>query len=165
MKKKNFFVDVIEVIVISVVITFLLFNYVLISVRVNGSSMYPTLKEGDFGYSFVITKNIGINRFDICVVDAENKKLVKRVVGLPTETISYSNNQLYVNGTEVEEDFLNDVFTDDFSITLKDDEYFCMGDNRGISKDSRYYGAFKKDDIVSTHLLIVYPFKDAGFRK
>ena len=164
MKKRSVFIDAIEVIVTAVVITYLLFHFVLISAKVNGSSMYPTLRDGEFGYSFVVTKNMGINRFDICVVDVENKKLVKRVIGLPNEVISYFNNQLYVDGTAIADVVGDDVYTSDFSIMLGEDEYFCLGDNREISRDSRFYGAFKQDKVVSTHLFVIYPFDQFGFK-
>ena len=165
MKKKNILIDAIEIIVTAIIITALLFNFVLISARVNGSSMYPTLLDGDYGYSFVISKNIGIKRFDICVVDVDNKKLVKRVIGLPNETVSFLDNKLYINESQIEDVVNEDVFTSDFSVTLSDNEYFCLGDNREISKDSRFYGSFSKNDIVSTHLFVLYPFDNFGFKK
>ena len=165
MKKKNVFIDALEVIVLAVIITYLLFNFVLISAKVNGASMYPTLQDGEFGYSFVITKNMGINRFDICVVNVENKKLVKRVIGLPNETVSYKDNQLYIDGTPVKDVVDFDVYTSDFEVTLGEDEYYCLGDNREISRDSRYYGAFDKKDVVSTHLFVFYPFDQFGYKK
>lgn len=165
MKKKNIFVDLLEVVVLSVILANLLFHFVLISAKVNGTSMYPNLKDGDFGYSFILTRNIRINRFDICVIKVGDKNLVKRVVGLPGETLVYSDGKLYVNGTYVEEAFLKDVETSDFDVVLNDDEYFCLGDNRPVSRDSRSYGAFKDEDIISTHLMIVYPLADFGFKK
>ena len=133
--------------------------------------MEPVLKNDDFGYSFIITKAISINRFDIVVINVSDnsnneKLLVKRVVGLPGETISYVDNKLYVNGEYVAEDFLiNNPKTSDFTMELDDDEYCCLGDNRSVSRDSRFYGAFKKDKIVSSHLFILYPFNKFGFKK
>lgn len=164
MKKKNVFIDALEVIALALIITYLLFTFVLISAKVNGASMYPTLQDGEFGYSFVITKNMGINRFDICVVNVENKKLVKRVIGLPNETVSYKDNQLYIDGTPVKDVVDFDVYTSDFEVTLGEDEYYCLGDNREISRDSRYYGSFNKEDIVSTHLFVFYPFDQFGYK-
>lgn len=136
---------------------------------VEGTSMYPILQDNDFGYSFIISKNLGINRFDIAVIKIEDplneKLLVKRVIGLPNEKVTYKDNELYINDTLIDEDFLgDDIYTNDFEIVLNDDEYCCLGDNRNVSRDSRYYGAFKKDNIVSTHLLVLYPFKDFGLK-
>lgn len=129
--------------------------------------MYPTLHDGDRGFSFIITRNINIERFDICVVDGDDIDylLVKRVIGLPGETIEYIDNKLYVNGEYIEEDFLSqEVNTYDFSITLGENEYYCLGDNRENSNDSRHYGAFKKEEIKSTKFFIYYPFSDFGAR-
>lgn len=129
--------------------------------------MYPTLHDGDRGFSFIITRNINIERFDICVIDPDNIDylLVKRVIGLPGETIEYIDNKLYVNGQYIEEDFLNDdVYTNDFKVTLNENEYYCLGDNRGNSNDSRFYGAFLKEEIKSTKFFIYYPFNDFGVR-
>ena len=50
-------------------------------------------------------------------------------------------------------------------VVLNDDEYYCLGDNRPVSRDSRYYGAFSKKDIISTHLFILSPFKNFGYKK
>ena len=166
-KKDSFLKDIIETIIAVILICFILVKFVMIPCQVEGKSMIPTLAEGDHCYSFIITRNIGIHRFDICVVnvDDEDKLLVKRIIGLPNETIEFYDNKLYVNGEYVSENFLHDTNTKDFEITLGDDEYFCMGDNRDISKDSRFYGPFKESDIVSTNIFVLYPFDRFGVKK
>ncbi len=167
----SFLKELIQQVLIALVLFFVLINFVLIPCEVDGTSMYPTLQEGDFGYSFIITRSIAINRFDIVVIkvksdDEEEKLLVKRVVGMPGEKIAYISNKLYVNDVYVEEPFLNDdVVTGDLEKVLSDDEYFCLGDNRSVSRDSRYYGGFDKKQIVSSHIFVVNPFKDLGFKK
>ena len=167
---KKLIKDLLESLVLSLVIVFILLKFVFIPCVVEGSSMEPILKNDDFGYSFIISKSISINRFDIVVINvSENnneKLLVKRVIGLPGETISYVDNKLYVNGEYVEENFLiNHPTTSDFTMSLGEGEYCCLGDNRGVSRDSRFYGAFKKDDIVSSHIFILYPFNEFGYKK
>lgn len=170
MEKKNSFIkDLLEVVISVAIITFLLVNYVIMPCEVNGSSMYPTLKENDRTYSFIITRKFGIKRFDICVIETQNdgneRLLVKRVIGMPNETIVYINNKLYIDGAYYEEPFLDDVYTEDFSITLGEDEYYCLGDNREISNDSRSYGPFSKNSILNSHIFIFYPFNRVGFHK
>ena len=167
-KAKSFLKETIETLLISGVILFILLKFFIYPCRVDGTSMYPTLHDNDIGHSFIITKNIGVNRFDICVIklnDEYGKKIVKRVIGMPNETIEYKDNVLYIDGVKYEEDYLKDVTTNDFSVKLNDDEYFCLGDNRNNSKDSRYYGAFSKDMIISTHVLVLYPFNNFGVKK
>ena len=81
------------------------------------------------------------------------------------DRIAYINNMLFINGEYVEEDFLSDdVYTNDFEITLGENEYFCLGDNRPVSKDSRYYGTFSKEEIKSTHFFVYYPFNRIGVK-
>ncbi len=164
---KSIVIDVLETIIISAIIVFIIMQFVFISVKVEGTSMEPNLNDGDFGFSFVISKNMGINRFDIVVIDSEKSqnRLVKRVIGLPNETIEYYDNVLYVNGEAVEEEFLDEnTLTPDFTYTLKDDEYFVLGDNREVSKDSRYYGTFSLDDFVSSHVFVIWPFSHFGMK-
>ena len=165
-QKKSLLRDILEVLIAVALITFVLVKFVLIPVQVDGSSMVPTLVDTDRGYSFILAKAFGIKRFDICVIDVgEGKLLVKRLIGLPGEALEFKEDHLYVNGEVLEEDFLGeDVHTEDFSITLGEDEYFFMGDNRSHSRDSRYYGPFHKEDIKASHVFILFPFDRMGFR-
>ena len=164
-KIKKVIKDILEIVFSAVIISVILLKFFFISVEVEGTSMSPVLYPEDKGISFVITKNIGVNRFDTVVVDIGNKLLVKRVIGMPNDTIEYKNNVLYINGNKQEEDFLQDTITDDFKVELQNDEYYCLGDNRKVSKDSRFYGAFRYEDFKATHVLVLYPFKNFGFVK
>lgn len=159
--------DIVEVLLVSAIVVFVCFKFLFISSLVVGSSMYPTLNDGDRGLSFIITRNIEIKRFDICVIDTDqdDKLIVKRVIGLPFDTVEYKDNELYINGEKYEEPYLIDKYTDDLSITLGEDEYFCLGDNREISKDSRFYGPFKADQVKSTKFLRIYPMNEFGIVK
>ena len=97
MFKKEFITETIKTVLIAFVLAFLLIKFIMVPCVVEGTSMYPILQENDFGYSFIITRNIKIDRFDIVVIqvgDEENSKLlVKRVIGLPNETITYTDNK------------------------------------------------------------------------
>ncbi len=148
-------------------------NFILRPIQVKGSSMYPTLTSGSLGVSNLLGYRMdGVERFDIVIIYVQDKNeyLVKRCVGLPGETVSYSNQTLYINGEAVEEPFFDesytstyDVFMEDMAeITLGDDEYFCLGDNRPHSTDSRVYGPFRKDEIVSKGVFIFFPFSGFG---
>ena len=169
MKKKSLLKDILDVVLGVAIISFILLKFILIPCEVNGTSMYPTLKDEDRGYSFIITRKLGINRFDICVIDplsvTEEKLLVKRVIGMPNETIEYKDNILYIDGVAYDETYLHDVVTQDFKVKLGNDEYYCLGDNREVSKDSRYYGPFTSEEIVATKLFVFYPFENLGVKK
>jgi len=131
-------------------------------INVNGSSMSTTLKDGDIMLLNKIGLKKGINRFDIVVVKNDGSYLIKRVVGLPNETLSYKDEKLYINGKVVEDKY-NLNFTGDIEpIEIGNNEYFVMGDNRNISKDSRMIGTIKKDRIIGKTNFVIYPFNKFG---
>ena len=148
---------------------FSLVKYYVICVAVVlllSTSMNPTLENFDFALSNRLSIVLGgeIERFDIVVVQSEEGEIVKRVVGIPGDTISYVNGVLSVNGTQIEEDYIIDdpkkhhADMDVYEVTLGPDEYFLMGDNRTGSTDSRYFGPFHRSDIISKDLLVLFPF-------
>ena len=156
-----------EIIVyISIILAIVLIRtFIVTPVRVNGTSMHPTLKDGEI----MILNKIDyvfndIERFDIVVVKTDHNKLIKRVIGLPGETLKYENNTLYIDGEEIEEPYLKEP-TEDFNIEelnyekLPEDCYFVMGDNRDNSNDSRLLGCIPKKDIEGSSSLVIYPFK------
>ena len=160
---------------ISLAAVLIVVNFIFRPIQVKGSSMYPTLSGGQFGVSNLIGYTTsGVKRFDIVIIymDDKNEYLVKRCVGLPGETISYQEGILYVNGEPVEENFFDesyvssfDVFMEDLDeITLGENEYFCLGDNRPHSTDSRYYGPFTDEQIISKGVFIFYPFSSFGVK-
>lgn len=164
-RKKQIISDLI-VVVVAIIVFLIINNFVCSFINVEGHSMDNTLHEKDKAISFYYDLD-NINRFDIVVIDRDNeKRLIKRVIGLPGETIEYKENKLYINGSFVSEDFLEpNTVTDDLIITLKDNEYYCLGDNRSVSIDSRAHGPFIKNEIKSSHLFIIYPFNKIGFIK
>ena len=169
-KKNSLLKDIIEILIGAAIISLILVNFILKPYKVNGTSMHPTLKDGDFGYSFIITKKLGINRFDTVVIEVNTtdveKLLVKRVIGMPNETVEIKNNKLFINGEYIEQTFIKpDVYTEDLYYVLGEDEYYCLGDNRPVSRDSRYYGPFLEKDIISTHLLVLWPITSFGVQK
>lgn len=136
--------------------------FVVGTVRVNGNSMYPTLKNNDImilnkiSYYF---KNI--ERFDIVVVKYEEHYIIKRVIGLPGEVVEYKDNKLYIDGRKIKDRY-NSVNQEDFIKNLDKDEYFVMGDNRGDSLDSRIVGPIDKKDIMGNSEFMIFPFSRFG---
>ena len=129
--------------------------------------MYPTLKDGEILLLKKYDKSI--ERFDIVVVNIGKTKIVKRVIGLPGETIEYKNNKLYVNNKEIEEEFLNaEIKTSDFDLEkliidkIPENYYFVVGDNRNDSTDSRILGVISKEDIVGVTNFSIFPFDRFG---
>ncbi len=170
---KKVIMTIIEFIVICLVTSFV-FKGVIMPVKVEGLSMYPTLMEDDL--IFMSRLNINkkqIQRFDIVTIDCKQlgKVIIKRIIGLPGETIIYKNDCLYINGKYIKEGYLDKLyiknvkkryntlyFTNDFEITIGQNEIFVLGDNRVNSLDSRELGCFKIKDILSKKGIVLFPF-------
>ena len=131
-------------------------------IRVNGSSMYPTLQDKEFMILNKIGLQKGINRFDIVVVESNGKYIIKRVIGLPGESVMYSNNKLYINGKVIEDNYSKSETENFENVILKDNEYFVMGDNREVSKDSRVIGPVNIKNIKGKTNLVIFPFNKIG---
>lgn len=147
-----------------VIAVILIRSFIMTPALVNGSSMDDTLKDGQLVILNKLVYRVkDINRFDIVVVKnyEGNDKIIKRVIGLPNETIEYKDNKLYINDYLVEVDFKYKD-TSDFKVTTGDGEYFVMGDNRPVSKDSRMLGSFKKSEILGKVTIRLFPFNKIG---
>lgn len=147
--------------IIIVVVVLLVRSFIVTPGLVNGSSMEPTLHNNELVLINKIGLNKGIDRYDIVVVKYENSTIIKRVIGLPYETVEYINDTLYIDGEEVNTkvDF---EYTKDFKLTAGKNEYIVLGDNRNISKDSRIIGPVKERDIIGKVDLVLFPFSKFG---
>ena len=154
--KKNYIKEFLPYFMIILVVV-LIKTFVVSPIRVNGASMDPTLNDKDIMLLDEISYRFSdIERFDIVVVKEEDEYLIKRVIGLPGETVEYKNDKLYIDGKYVKEDFKHKE-TFDFSTTLGKDEYFIMGDNRTNSTDSRVFGPISRDKIMGKTSLTILP--------
>lgn len=142
-------------------------TFIITPVRVNGLSMYNTLNNGEIMLlNKIHYKFNDIKRFDIVVVKTDDDKIIKRIIGLPGETVKVENDKLYIDGKEVKDPYAYEN-TSDFSINgkLPKDCYFVMGDNRNNSADSRMIGCVDKKQIKGKTKLVIFPFKSIGTRK
>lgn len=153
--------------IIIIIIVVLIRTFIITPVQVDGMSMYPTLDDNEILLLKKYDKNY--RRFDIVVFDYEGSRLIKRIVGLPGDTVEYRNNKLYINGKYIKEDFLPKYQeTYDFNLAklgitkVPKDHYFVMGDNRTNSTDSRIIGPISKDQIDGTTNFALFPFSDFG---
>jgi len=147
-------------IIVLVVVT--IRTFIITPIMVQGESMVPTLDGGEL---MLLKKyDTDYKRFDIVVINksVEGDNLIKRVIGLPGETIRVRNNTLYINDRVVEDKYAYGDTGNFQEITLGKDEYFLMGDNREISKDSRTLGVIKKKEIEGTVGIIIFPFNKFG---
>lgn len=156
---------------IIILVIIIIRSFIVTPVRVNGDSMDTTLKNGQIMILNKLKYTLkDIERFDIVVVNFNDDKLIKRVIGLPGETLKYEDGILYINDKQVDEYFKNQE-TKDFNITtlgyetIPEDCYIVLGDNRGDSLDSRILGCIDKKDILGEANLVLYPFSDFGIKK
>ena len=156
-------------ILVAVLAAFLMTHFGLEKTTMMGESMNPTLKDGD---KILVNKMIyritSPKRNDVIVFCQTGKEHdyynVKRVVGLPGETVLIQNGQLYINGEAVKEKVKVDEMKNgglaDEELVLDDNEYFVLGDNRNKSEDSRFanVGTVVKADIVGQAWVRLNPF-------
>lgn len=159
-----------EIIIYALVIiaALLIRTYIMTPIIVNGESMENTLHNNDLMILDKLSYHLGeIKRFDIIVIEREDDYIIKRVIGLPGETVEYRDNQLYINEQSIKEDFMHER-TYDFKLsdidveTIPEDMYFVMGDNRTNSTDSRYIGLIPKNKIWGKTSFIIFPFNRWG---
>lgn len=144
---------------IILVMVIIIRTFVVTPIKVNGSSMYNTLD----GKEIMLLWKLGnLERFDIVVAKTAEDTLIKRLYALPGESIECRNGKIYINDQEIDDTYAFGE-TDDFTkVTLKENEYFLMGDNRLVSLDSRRIGPIKKEQIEGTTDFIIFPFSKFG---
>ena len=172
-KEKSFLVEVIEIIVIAAVLAFALRTFVIESFWVPSGSMLPTIQLNDRVWVTKFSYKIGEpERGDVVVfrppaeahAAANEKYFIKRLIGLPGETVEFKDNRLYIDGELVEEDYLgDDVYTDNLGpFKVGEDCYFFCGDNRTGSYDSRAWGDVERDNLVGQAQCIYWPLARIG---
>ena len=159
---KDTFRELIPYVVVILVVV-LIRTFLVTPIKVNGTSMNDTLQHGDTMILNKIGMKInGIKRFDIVVIETADSYLIKRVIGMPGESIEYKDGKLYINDKEYKDPYYKDNTLDFEKTKIPKGYYFVMGDNRGDSIDSRIIGPVKKEDILGTTKLIIFPISDMG---
>lgn len=152
-KEKKF----ITIVIIIIILKIFVFNFIL----VKGDSMNPKYKNNDFMFlNKIIYRFSNIKRQEVVVIKYKDNDLIKRIIGLPNDKIKVENGKLYINNKEVKENYINSYTASyDFDeITLKDNEYFVVGDNRYNSYDSRNFGTITKNNIIGRVEFKIFPF-------
>lgn len=139
---------------------------------VDGSSMSPTFENGQYLIVDEISYRLeNPQRDDVIVFKYPNdpsKFFIKRIIGLPNETVDIKGNTVTVTnkshpeGLVLNQSFVENIGDNDTHFELKDNEYFVMGDNRSASSDSRYWGAVPKDLLIGKVFLRLFPLNKIG---
>jgi signal peptidase I len=163
MDKKIF--EWIKTLIITLIVFFVFKTYVAQAYYIPTPSMVPTLKINDRIMTSKLTyKFADIKRGDIVVFNPPLKSkypYVKRVIGLPNETISINNSIVYINGKPLKEPYISELPINEFeSYKIPANNIFLMGDNRNNSYDSRYWGAISINNIIGKAEFIYYPFDE-----
>lgn len=167
-----------KTLIIAALAVFVLRHFFITPSIVEGESMMPSLQDGD---RIIISKVSKIERFDEIAFHApdSNDNYVKRVIGLPGDELRFEEDVLYINGEPVEEPYLEEAkedfpqefqFTQDFTLQevagveqVPKGYLFVLGDNRKISKDSRYFGFISEKAIIGDVTIRIWPIDTFGF--
>ena len=155
------------VLTIVAAVAVLIATLVLPVLQIEGSSMEPTLSNGDI---VLLTKTTRFDRGDLCAFTWNNKLLVKRVIGLPGDWIEIdTDGSVYLNGDKLDEPYVQQLAFGEcdleFPFQVPQEQYFVIGDMRESSIDSRnsLIGCIPKDQIVGKVFFRVWPFKKISF--
>lgn len=162
----SFWWEVIEVIILALLIVVPIRYFLFQPFVVDGSSMEPSFHDGDY----LIVDQISYRfrppeRGEVIIFYAPtdtSRRFIKRVVGLPGETLETVDQQIAITSPEGEQFFFEDHYSQtavyrNFSITLEEDQYFVLGDNRDRSYDSRFWGYLPAENVIGRAVLRLWP--------
>jgi len=153
--------DIIETVLLATVL-FLVINALTARVRVEGSSMLPTLQDGNFVLVNRLSYTLGEpQRGDIIVFHFEltRQDLIKRVIGLPGDEVRIANGVVYVNGVALLEPYIATAPNYNGTWVVPSENFFVLGDNRNDSSDSHSWGTLPAEKIVGKAVLVYWPFE------
>lgn len=175
-KKVNYVKEIIDTVIyfaILFLVVLLIHTFIGEQIKVRGSSMESTLQQGNRLILEKVTYRMDSpKRFDIIVFHPKNASkdvyYIKRIIGLPNETVQIIDSRIYINGEVLEESFGNNPIEQagiaSEPIVLLEDEYFVLGDNRNNSSDSRNpsVGVVSLDSIEGRAWIRIWPFNEIG---
>jgi len=183
LKKKSVIRDWVESIVIALILALIIRAFIVQAFKIPTGSMRMTLKEGDLILvnKFIYGAKIPFIKYYLPALQApkrgdvivfiypedRKKNFIKRLVGLPGETIEIKGGSVYVNDKPVAETIFNQIYyynRGEFGlpgqkIVVPADSYFVLGDNSASSKDSRYWGFVPKEDLLGQAMIVYWPLQ------
>ncbi len=165
----QFLFSFLETVIVALVITVVLYLFVMTPHEVVGNSMHPTYKNGEYLMANKISYKLHKpERGDVIIFKySDTQDFIKRIIGLPGDTVMLKDGNIYINGVMLNEsDYLSesiytngqDYLKEGQSITVPEGEYFVCGDNRNHSSDSRAFGPIKLENIKGKAWIVYFPF-------
>lgn len=175
----NFFLDIIETVVVALSIFLIVYLFVMQPHQVNGLSMYPNFDHGEYLLTDKVSYRVGDpKRGDVVVFKAPEAShcpegtgcdFIKRVIGLPGDTVEIREQKVYVNGQILDESYLPadfvthpGAYTMNGPVVIPPGQYMVFGDNRNNSSDSRAWGPVTKEKIVGRVFFAYWPVSKIG---
>jgi signal peptidase I len=174
----SFFVDILQTLLLAAAVFLVIYVFLFRPFQVNGNSMHPNF----FDKEYVLTSIIGLRLEDPKLGDVivfkapsdPDKDYIKRVIGTPGDKLLIKEGHVYLNGKMLDESSYLDpsiktnpqsFMKEDEEITVSEDKYFVLGDNRSYSSDSREWGFVSKSDIIGESFFVYWPLKSFGLIK
>lgn len=166
--------EMVFIFILAALVAFSINSFLFQIIRVDGISMEPTFYTGErvfaekISYKFSEPKHnhVVICRYELGNGEEQSDRVIKRVIALPGETVEIINGAIYVNNEKIDESgYWSDIIYSDMEqVTVPEDHYFVVGDNRNHSWDSRdpYVGAVPSENLIGHVLFVVWPFKSFG---
>ncbi len=174
-KKGGIFRQILEwatAVLIALVVYFFIRACIFRTANVSGNSMEPTLLHGQIVFinrlSYLLSKPKKGDIIAFPYNEDRSKDYVKRIIGLPGDVIDLRDFHFYVNNEILDDDFSKEMLTAfgdvSFPLTVPENTYFVLGDNRNVSNDSRYsdVGCIDKKDIIGKVSFVIWPLSDVG---
>jgi signal peptidase I len=166
-KAKSLIYDTIETIIITALVFVFVSLFIGKLLEIDGRSMEPTLSHGEKILSERVSMSLNPLEFKDVVVfqhPLQNKLLIKRIIGVPGDKIKIENGVVYRNGTPLSETYTKDdstgngpYFKPGVEITVEEDNYILLGDNRDVSIDSRIIGQISEKEIFGRARFVYFP--------
>lgn len=163
-------IDTVQTLLLVFIVFLVIYIFLFRPFQVSGNSMYPTFHDKEYILTNIITLKLGDpQRGDVIVFKAPNdpeKDYIKRVIGVPGDTISVNNGSVYVNGALLDQSaylppptktYGGSFLKENITVVVPQKSYFVMGDNRFGSSDSREWGFVPLKSIIGKSLLVYWP--------
>ena len=174
LRKVYFFaLDMMQTILLAASIFLVIYIFLFRPFQVSGDSMYPNFKDQEYILTDLITLRFSpLKRGDVIVFKAppdHEKDFIKRIIGLPGDTVELENGFVYLNGKKLDESpylassvrtYGGSFLKDDIPITVPQDDYLTFGDNRPYSSDSREWGYVPFDFVIGKAMFVYWPISE-----